>query len=124
MRTLCASVLFFEAVISGLAVPAGLALTDQHHGLILWGGLALFLLLLLAAGLLRSPVGYVLGSVLQVALVGSGFLLPAMFFLGLVFAALWVFAIVLAKRADRYALLRSDLPGPPDQLPSAAPPAP
>jgi len=112
VRTLCASVLFFEAVISGLAIPAGIALSDQHHGLILWGGLALFVLLLLAAGLLRSQVGYVLGSALQVALVASGFLLPAMFFLGLVFTALWVFAIVLAKRADRYALLRSPPPAP------------
>ena len=114
MRALCASVLFFEAIVVGLAVPAGLALTDAHHGLILWGGLALAVALLLAAGLLRSQVGYVLGSVLQVVIVASGFLLPAMFFLGAMFAGLWVMAIVLARRADRYALLRStEPPAPP-----------
>ena len=114
MRALCASVLFFEAIVVGLAVPAGLALTDQHHGLILWGGLALAGALLLAAGLLRSQVGYVLGSGLQLLVVAAGFLLPAMFFLGVMFAGLWVMAIVLARRADRYALLRStEPPAPP-----------
>ena len=110
MRTLCASVLFFEAVIAGLAIPAGLALTDHHHGVILWGGLALFFGLLLSAGLLRTSAGYVLGSALQVVLVASGFVLPAMFFLGLVFGGLWILAIVLARRADRYAALRSSAP--------------
>ena len=104
MRVLCSSVLFFEAVVAGLAIPAGLALTDRHHSLILWGGLVLVVGLLLAAGLLRSRAGYVLGSALQLGLVASGFLLPAMFFLGTVFGGLWVFAIVLARRADRYAL--------------------
>jgi hypothetical protein len=112
MRVLCASVLFFEAVIAGLAIPAGRALTDQHPSLLLWGGLALVAALLLAAGLLRTRSGYVLGSALQLVIVASGFLLPAMFFLGIVFGGLWVFAIVLARRADRYALLRSNPPSP------------
>ncbi len=110
MRVLCASVLFFEALMVALAVPAGLALTDRHHGLILWGGLALALACLLAAGLLRSRVGYVLGSALQLAVVASGFLIPAMFFLGALFGGLWVLAIVLARKADRYAHLRSTEP--------------
>jgi Protein of unknown function (DUF4233) len=110
VRALCASVLFFEALIVGLAVPAGLALTDQHHGGILWGGLALAVACLLAAGLLRSRAGYVLGSALQVAVVASGFLIPAMFFLGALFGGLWVLAIVLARKADRYAHLRSTEP--------------
>jgi hypothetical protein len=108
MRVLCSSVLFFEAVVVGLAIPTGRALTDQHPSLILWGGLALLAACLLAAGLLRGRVGYVLGSAVQLAVIASGFLLPAMFFLGGVFGALWVLAIVLARKADRYALLRSN----------------
>jgi Protein of unknown function (DUF4233) len=103
VRVLCSSVLFFEALVVGLAIPAGLALTTAHHGLIVWGGLALFLGLLLAAALLRSRAGYVLGSALQVVVLASGFVLPAMFFLGAMFGGLWVLAIVLARRADRYA---------------------
>jgi Protein of unknown function (DUF4233) len=112
MRVLCSSVLFFEAILVGLAVPVGRALTDQHPSLILWGGLALACSCLLVAGLLRHRVGYLLGSALQVVVVASGFLLPAMFFLGAVFGALWVLAIVLARRADRYAHLRSTQPSP------------
>jgi hypothetical protein len=124
MRTLCASVLFFEAVMVGVAVPAGLALSHSHHGLILWGGLALALACVVVAGLLRHPFGYVLGSALQLVVLASGFLLPAMFFLGLLFGGLWVLAIVLARKVDRYARLRAlapdhleapDQPEPPDQ---------
>lgn len=101
MRALCASVLFFEAMIVGLAVPAGLALTDDHHGLILWGGLGVAMVCLVAAGMLRSRAGYVLGSIVQVAVIGAGFVLPAMFLLGLLFGALWVLALVLPGRAAR-----------------------
>jgi Protein of unknown function (DUF4233) len=111
VRVLCSSVLFFEAVVVGLAIPAGLALTTGHHGLIVWGGLVLFLALLLAAGLLRTSAGYVLGSALQVVVLASGFVLPAMFFLGAMFGGLWVLAIVLARRADRYAAGRLTNPG-------------
>jgi hypothetical protein len=110
VRVLCSSVLFFEALVVALAIPAGLALTTHHHGLIVWGGLALAGACLLAAGLLRTAAGYVLGSVLQVVVLASGFLLPAMFFLGVLFGGLWVLAIVLARKADRYAHLRSTQP--------------
>ncbi len=112
MRVLCSSVLFFEALVVALAVPAGLALTAHHHGLIVWGGLALAAACLLAAGLLRTSAGYVLGSALQLVVLASGFLLPAMFFLGALFGGLWVLAIVLARKADRYAHLRSTQPDP------------
>ena len=101
MRVLCASVLFFEAVVVALGVPTGLALTASHHQLILWGGLGLAASCLVAAGLLRSVVGVVLGSAIQVAVVGAGFVLPAMFFLGILFAALWILALVLPARAAR-----------------------
>ena len=101
MRVLCASVLFFEAVVVGLAVPAALALTDEHHGLILWGGLLVAVLCLLAAGLLRSRAGYVLGTLLQLVVLAAGFVLPAMFLLGLLFGGLWVLALVLPGRAAR-----------------------
>ena len=101
MRVLCASVLFFEAVVVGLAVPTGLALTHDHHALILWGGLSVALLCLVAAGMLRSRGGYALGSLLQAAIIASGAVLPAMFFLGLVFAGLWSLALLLPGRAAR-----------------------
>ncbi len=113
MRVLCSAVLFFEAVVVALAVPAALALTSGHRGLILWGGLALAAACLVAAGLLGSRAGYVLGSGLQLAVLAGGFLLPAMFFLGVLFGGLWVLAIVLARKADRYAHLGSTGPSGP-----------
>ncbi len=101
MRLLASSVLFFEAVVIGLAIPATLALGTDHRGLVVWGGLGLVLCCLLALALMRSPVGYVLGSLVQVAAVAAGFLLPAMFFLGGLFALLWVLALRLPARAAR-----------------------
>ncbi|MGZ4695652.1 MAG: DUF4233 domain-containing protein [Acidimicrobiales bacterium] len=103
MRTLCSSVLVFEAVVVLLAIAPALALTNAHHGALVWGGLAVAAGCVLSAALLRGRAGYVLGSVVQVAVVAAGFVLPAMFFLGGLFAALWVSAILLARRAERLA---------------------
>lgn len=119
MRVLCSSVLFFEALVVALAVPAALALTSGHHVLIVWGGLALTASCLLAAALLRTPFGYALGSGLQILVLASGFVLPAMFFMAVLFGGLWVLAIVLARKADRYAALRSTHPDGPE--PTARP---
>lgn len=54
--------------------------------------------LLLLAGLQRRRWAFVAGSVLQVALIGTGFLVTAMFFLGVVFAGIWLYTLRL--RAD------------------------
>ena len=119
MRVLCSSVLFFEALVVGLAIPAALALTSGRHGLIVWGGLALVASCLLAAALLRTPVGYPLGSGLQLVVLASGLVLPAMFLMAILFGGLWVMATVLARKADRYAHLRSADPDGPE--PAAGP---
>jgi len=52
------------------------------------------------AGLLRRPWGYALGSALQVPVVAAGFVVPAMFLLGAVFAGLWFFALYLGRRVE------------------------
>jgi hypothetical protein len=93
-------VLFFEALVVALFIVPALTLVEGHHGLILWGGLGVVAACLVAAGLLRTRAGYVLGSVVQLAVVGAGFVLPVMFGLGLVFAGLWVAAILVARRAE------------------------
>jgi hypothetical protein len=58
---------------------------------------------LVAAGMLRSRGGYAFGSVMQVLVFGFGFWVHSMFFLGAVFAVLWVLSIVLGTRAEREA---------------------
>lgn len=58
------------------------------------------LLCLVAAGLVRHPVGLVLGSLVQVLLIVAGLVLPTMYLVGAVFAAIWVLALVLGRRID------------------------
>jgi hypothetical protein len=101
VRTLCASVLAFEALVVALAIVPAVTLTDANGTVIVVGGLLVVACCLLEAALLRTAVGYVLGSVVQVLVVAGGFVLPAMFVLGGLFALLWVTAIVIARRADR-----------------------
>jgi putative flippase GtrA len=51
--------------------------------------------MIIAAGLLRRPFGIGLGSALQVLFVLTGILLPAMFVVGLIFAAIWGYLLSL-----------------------------
>ena len=60
MRVLCASVLFFEAVVVALAIVPAVTLVDDHHGLIVWGGLGIVAVCLVAAGLLRHDPPFLL----------------------------------------------------------------
>lgn len=100
MRVLGASVLIFEAIVVGLAIPAALALTDADPAVIGWwfGGAAVAGVVI--AGLLGHRAGYLLGSLLQVAVIAAGFVLPAMFFMGGLFALLWALALYLGHKAE------------------------
>lgn len=72
---------------------------------------------LLAAGMLRTRIGYVVGSVLQVLIIGYGFWLHTMFFVGVLFAGLWILSLVMGTRAEREAERRW---GPPASSPSSS----
>ena len=100
MRTLCASVLAFEALVFALAIVPAATLTDASTTAIVVCGL-LVVGCVVAAALLRTAAGYVLGSVVQVLVISLGFVLPVMFVLGGLFAMLWVSAILVARRAER-----------------------
>jgi hypothetical protein len=98
---LAASVLVAEAFVIFFATLVAKDLSDID-GSTVWvvgGGGALACLVV--AGLLRRRWGYVLGSVLQALVIAAGLVVPAMFFLGAVFAALWALAIVLGRRGER-----------------------
>ena len=100
MRSLASIVLGFESLVLALATPVMISVADVRPAIALSVCLGLAVLALLATGLLRSQVGYVLGSVVQVGAVGLGFVVPVMFVLGLAFAAFWVAAIVLGRRIE------------------------
>lgn len=101
MRVMCSSVLALQAIVLGLTTPVLLTLTDVSTGIGLGVGLGLMTAAIVVAGLLRFRGAVWAGHLLQVATIGLGFLIPAMFLLGVVFSALWVTAVVLGQRIDR-----------------------
>ena len=100
-RSLCATVLFCEAITLGLTTPVMITLGDVPKGTALGVGLGLAVACLLAAGLLRAEWAYWLGHAIQVAAVGLGFVVTMMFVLGPVFALLWGVAFRLGGRIER-----------------------
>ncbi len=107
-RSLCATVLFCEAITLGLTTPVMITLADVPRGTALAVGIGLAVACLLAAGLLRATWAYRLGHAIQVAAVGLGFVVPLMFVLGPIFALLWgvayrVGGTIERERAEAYA---------------------
>ena len=100
-RTLCATMLVLQAVVLFLTGTVLIGLTDLGAGAALGIGGGLAVLCVLAAGLLGRPGGYALGWLVQVISIGLGFVVTTMFFLGLVFAALWATSYFLGHRIDR-----------------------
>ena len=101
MRVVLLSILVFEVIVFGLAVPVMILLSGVP-GLtagLLGGGAAL--LALVAAGLMRRPVGYPLGWLTQVVGLALGLLTPAMYLVGAMFLALWVLSFVLGRRLEQ-----------------------
>ena len=101
IRQLCGTVLIMEAVVIGLAIPPAIVLEHVNRGLAggIGGGLAVCALLI--GGVVGRPrMGWALwaGSVLQLLVIAAGVVVPAMYVLGVIFAALWVTGIWLARR--------------------------
>jgi hypothetical protein len=104
MKILGASVLIAESMTMGFALL--IAMKDQSNAAIVYGCVVSFLLFV-AAALVRRPGGFVFGSLMQVAMIGFGFVEPSFFIIGVVLIALWVAAIVVGRKGEaaRAALL-------------------
>jgi hypothetical protein len=100
MRVVLMTVLIFEVVVFGLAVPVMIFISDVPGAAAAGFGGATAVLALLAAGLRRPPLGYILGWLTQLAGLALGLLTATMFIVGALFAAVWVLAFVLGKRLD------------------------
>jgi len=100
MRGMCAAMLTFEAIILGLSVPVMIGVEDVDKTWALTVGLGLAVLCILVAGSLRRPQAYLLGHAIQVAAICMGFLVPIMFFVGLMFASLWFGAFFLGRKIE------------------------
>ncbi len=105
---LAATCLALEAFLVFFATLAASALSELSDRAVWIGGGVLVLVCVLAAGIARRPGGIAIGWVVQVLVVATGFVLPAMVALGVVFAALYGWFVVLGGRIDRERAERQD----------------
>jgi hypothetical protein len=109
MRRLCATVLIFEAIIIGLSIPVAITVShvSAHSAGPAGGALAAVAVIIGVAVSMRHlgdsvlKIALVMGSILQLLIIASGALVPAMYALGVIFAVLWAIAIWLGRSAER-----------------------
>ncbi|MFF4704846.1 DUF4233 domain-containing protein [Streptomyces sp. NPDC001288] len=100
MRTLCSSTLIGEFFVVGFAALVAMKDPDLSTSTVwLVSGIAMVLCVALC-GVITRPGGVALGWALQIALVASGVFVPTMYFLGLVFAALWWASVHYGRKID------------------------
>ena len=99
-RSLASIVLGFETVVVVLGSLVIFGLKTLPPLPALAGGAALCVALIATIGLLRFTWAYSIGWVLQAIVVSTGFLNPAMFFVGALFAGMWTYCMVSGTRID------------------------
>lgn len=111
MRMLASAVLIMEVFIMGFAM---LLAKDNHGSLAIIAGAVIALLMLLTPGLLKKRAGWIVGSLLQLAMIGYAVVVPSMAIVGLIFGGLWIAAIVVGRKGEaaRAALMASETPNP------------
>lgn len=100
MRTLGATTLTCEALVVFFAVLVAMKLSSVSGGVVWTVGGSFALAFLLLAGLLRFRWALWVGSALQLALIAAGAVVPVMYFLGPVFAAIWAAALWTGAKVD------------------------
>jgi len=102
MKRLCASVLIMEVVVIWLAIPVAVAIEHAPARRAVPAGVVLAVAAIVLAALARRwlRLTVVGGSVLQALIIAAGAIVPAMYFLGAIFAALWIIGIWLGYRVD------------------------
>ncbi|HVX45430.1 MAG TPA: DUF4233 domain-containing protein [Mycobacteriales bacterium] len=102
VRAVFAGTLCLEAI-TVLFVPR--AVSQFGDGLTtakLTYALALAGLLIVTAGLLRRPWGLGLGTVLQLGIIACGIMTTAMYVLGVIFTAIWVYGLRVRGQVLRH----------------------
>ena len=115
LRQLCGTVLAMEAVVIGLAIPVAIVLEHRNHGVSAGIGGSLAVCALVLSGVVGRPgMSWTLwaGTALQALVIAAGVFVPAMYVLGVIFAALWVTGIWLARRLQTPPAATAEHPGP------------
>jgi hypothetical protein len=102
MKRLCSTVLLMEAIVVALAIPVAVHIDHlSAHSAAVTGGVAAVAALIFAV-MARPLLSATLvgGSLLQVFVIAAGSVVPVMYFLGGVFAVLWITGIWLGYRHE------------------------
>lgn len=113
MRGLASGVLGLEAIVLLLVVPVAVTVFDVDAAVGITGGVLLIVLCIVAIAGLGRGWGYPLGWVVQVLAIALGFVVPAMFALGGIFALLYFFALRLARQVELQKAARDEPPADP-----------
>jgi hypothetical protein len=100
---LAAMLLATELVVVLLAALALLGLRDLPPAVALGGGGAVIVLIAVAAALASKPIGIALGWLVQLVLIATFVVSIPVGIVGVLFAAIWVYSMIVARRIDRRA---------------------
>jgi hypothetical protein len=102
LRRLCAIVLTMETIVIWLSIPVALTVDHASPRRAGVAGVVLAVAAVALAAVARRRPRWTLvgGSVLQVLVIAAGAIVPVMYFLGAIFAALWVIGIAMGRRLD------------------------
>lgn len=101
VSTLAAMLLATELLVVVLAALALLGLKDLPPSIALGGGGGLIVLIAIAAALSTKRIGIVLGWVVQLVLLASFAVSIPVGIVGVIFAAIWVYGMIVGGRIDR-----------------------
>jgi hypothetical protein len=102
-RRLASSVLAMEVVVFWLAIIVAIVSSGVSAAAALSVGGALALACIVIAARITSRWAFAAGSVLQVCAIGCGVVVHTMFFIGAIFALLWIAALRVGDSAIRVA---------------------
>jgi len=100
-ESLLTIVLTLEAVLVFFIALTVFGLHALPPAIAFGGGAALFIVLLAATRVMRYSWGVWLGWVLQLVILSTGLLLPALYIAALLFIAIWVYCFVRGRQVDR-----------------------
>jgi len=100
-QTLGSIILGFELIVMFLGALVIFGLKALPAPVALIGGAVLCLIIVATIPLLRFRWGYWLGWAIQAAIVATGLLVPMMFLVGGMAAAVWTYAMVQGDKIER-----------------------
>jgi hypothetical protein len=127
VRRLCATVLVMEIVVIWLAIPVAISIEHAKPLPAVITGVTAAVAAVVLAALARRRLSWTVvgGSVLQALVIAAGVIVPGLYILGAIFAALWITGIWLGRSVEQATARYQARPAGP-QAPAhsvAAPPA-